>query len=70
MERILCVFEGEKAERNYFSSLRQQFFPEPTTFFLTTYQNDIYELYKQISRDEDLDLFEVVKELNPSAIRW
>jgi len=34
---------------------------------LASFQNDLYELYEQISADDDLDLFELIKELNPST---
>lgn len=67
MERTVFVFEGEKAERNYFRSLERAFFSDEKDRLLVTFQNDLYELYKQISADEDLDVFELIKELNPIA---
>lgn len=62
MERILCIFEGEKTEEKYFSSLKNSFFSESSIFFLTSFKNDIYALYKEISNDDDLDIFELIKE--------
>ncbi|WP_187979815.1 hypothetical protein [Pseudomonas oryzihabitans] len=67
MERTLFVFEGERLERLYFGSLEKVFFPNQEERLLATFKNDIYELYKEISADDDLDLFELVKELNPSV---
>lgn len=69
MERTLFIFEGEKAEKLYFKSLeRAFFFHDQENRILASFQNDLYELYEQISADEDLDLFfELIKELNPSA---
>lgn len=67
MERTVFVFEGEKAERNYFKSLERAFFSDEEGRLLVTFQNDLYELYTQISADEDLDVFELIKELNPVA---
>jgi hypothetical protein len=64
MERTLFVFEGEKAEKNYFKSLERAFFPNEEGRLLLTFQNDLYELYTQISADEYLDTFELIKELN------
>ncbi|WP_407315248.1 hypothetical protein [Pseudomonas sp. nanlin1] len=67
MERTVFVFEGEKAEKNYFKSLERAFFSDEEGRLLVTFQNDLYELYTQISADEDLDVFELIKELNPIA---
>jgi len=67
MERTLFIFEGERAEKNYFKSLERAFFSDEESRLLVTFQNDLYELYAQISEDEDLDIFELVKELNPIA---
>ncbi|GAC1036966.1 hypothetical protein thsps117_17230 [Pseudomonas sp. No.117] len=67
MERTLFIFEGERLERRYFASLERAFFPDQNNRLLATFQNDIYELYKNVSADDDLDVVELVKELNPSA---
>lgn len=65
MERTLFVFEGEGREKLYFQSLEQAFFDGQQSRILVSFQNDIYELYKQLSADEDLNPFELIKELNP-----
>lgn len=65
MERTLFVFEGERREKSYFESLERAFFGNKQGRILVSFQNDIYELYKQLSEDEDLNPFELIKELNP-----
>lgn len=67
MERTLFVFEGEKTEKLYFQSLERAFFHGEESRLLASYTNDLYELYDEIADDEDLDLFELIKELNPST---
>lgn len=64
MERTLFVFEGERLERAYFQSLEKAFFDGQQNRILLSFQNDIYELYKQLISEDDLDPFELIKELN------
>ncbi|AMO68282.1 hypothetical protein DOK_04748 [gamma proteobacterium BDW918] len=66
MERTLFIFEGEKTEKLYFQSLEKAFFNGEESRLLASFRNDIYDLYAQIDGDEDLDLFQLVKELNPN----
>lgn len=65
MERTLFVFEGESREKLYFQSLEKAFFDGQQNRILVSFQNDIYELYKQLNAEDDLDPFELIKELNP-----
>lgn len=65
MERTLFVFEGEIREKLYFQSLERAFFDGQQSRILVSFQNDIYELYKQLNEEDDLDPFELIKELNP-----
>jgi hypothetical protein len=67
MERTLFVFEGERLERLYFQSLEKAFFDGQHSRILVSFQNDIYELYKQLHADDDLDAFELIKELDTLA---
>ncbi|KKO47342.1 hypothetical protein WG68_01535 [Arsukibacterium ikkense] len=67
MERTLFVFEGEVREKQYFKSLERVFFSGEENHILVSFQNDIYELYQKLSNDEDLDPFELIRELNPAA---
>ena len=66
MERTLFVFEGEKCENQYFQSLKHAFFGDNESHILVSFQNDLYALYQQLSADEDLDAFELIRELNPT----
>lgn len=67
MERTLFVFEGEGREKKYFQSLANAFFSSEKNHILVSFQNDIYELYQKLSNDEDLDPFELIRELNPTV---
>lgn len=64
MERTLFVFEGEGREKLYFQSLEQAFFDGQQSRILVSFQNDIYELYEKLNTDDDLDPFQLIKELN------
>ena len=67
MERTLFVFEGEKFERLYFQSLERSFFSGEESRILLCFKNDIYELYRELAADKDLDSFEIIRELTPLA---
>lgn len=67
MERTLFVFEGERLEKAYFQSLEKAFFDGQQSRILVSFQNDIYELYTKLSADDDLDPFELIKQLNTLA---
>ncbi|TRN15714.1 hypothetical protein DM586_06710 [Vibrio fluvialis] len=63
---ILCVFEGERREVNYFNNMVENFF-NTSSIVHCCYGNDLYELEKSINSEddpEDLDIFEVLKENN------
>ena len=53
MERTLFVFEGEVREKLYFQSLERAFFDGQQSRILVSFQNDIYELYKQLNEEDD-----------------
>jgi len=61
---ILLVFEGERTERLIFNSLQKNFFSENKnkTIIHTAYGAEIYQLWKKLEDDSDLDLLEVLKE--------
>lgn len=64
MERTLFVFEGEGREKLYFQSMEKAFFDGQQSRILVSFQNDIYELYEKLNIDDDLNSFELIKELN------
>ena len=62
MSNILFVFEGEKTEKQISDNLTQHFVNE-NTVVQCAYCNNIYRLHKEISDDNDLDTFLLLKEL-------
>jgi len=61
---IIFVFEGEKTEKQITDSLTKYFNDDENTIVQSVYGNDIYELYKIITQDEDLDTFALLKEIS------
>jgi hypothetical protein len=59
--KILFVFEGEKTEEQIVHSL-QKFFVNEDTVVKCVYGAEIYQLYKDIVNDDDLDTFNLLKE--------
>ncbi|GHB70354.1 hypothetical protein GCM10008107_19660 [Psychrosphaera saromensis] len=58
---ILCIFEGEKREVQYFKTLKNIYFSE-LSILVCSYGNDIYELFKELKEDVDLDIIELLRE--------
>ena len=63
---ILFVFEGERTEKQITNNLKQYFINE-NTIIQCVYCSDIYRLHKQISSDEDLDTFILLKEISQNS---
>lgn len=61
--KILFIFEGEKTEAQIISSL-QTFFVNENTTIECVYCAEIYQIYKEIAADKDLDTFNLIKERN------
>ena len=62
--KILFVFEGEKTEEQIVSNLQKTFFVNEDTIVKCVYGAEIYQIYKMIVDDEDLDTFNLLKERN------
>ena len=60
---ILFVFEGERTEEQIVSNM-QKFFVNDNTTIKCVYGAEIYQIYKQIVVDEDLDTFNLIKDRN------
>jgi hypothetical protein len=60
---ILFVFEGEKTEKIIVKSLEKHIL-NGKLIIKCAYASDIYELYRNLVNDEDLDTFNLVKERN------
>jgi len=58
---ILCIFEGESREPKYFRTIQSHYFDE-NSILLCSYGNDIYELFKELDEDHDLDIVELLRE--------
>lgn len=58
---ILFIFEGEKTEKQITTNLTQYFINE-NTVVQCAFCTDIYQLHSEISNDNDLDTFELLKE--------
>jgi hypothetical protein len=58
---ILFVFEGQDTEKIIVTRLKRYFFNE-NVIIHSALGGDIYELYRQLSLDQDLDLFSLLKE--------
>ncbi|MFV0520881.1 MAG: hypothetical protein ACK5MI_00405 [Mangrovibacterium sp.] len=61
MSKILFVFEGARTESCIFRSLKKVFF-EDSAVIKCAFCNNIYNLYKQVNKDKDLDTFQLLKE--------
>ena len=59
---ILFVFEGEKTEDQIIDSLKKFYFNQEM-IITCAYCNNIYNLYKQLHTDEDLDTFNLLKDI-------
>lgn len=60
---ILFVFEGERTEKIIIKSLQKHLFKD-NYIIKCAFGADIYDLYREIEDDEDLDTFNLIKEKN------
>jgi len=58
---ILCIFEGEVREPKYFKTIQAHYFDD-TSILLCSYGNNIYELFKEIGADSELDIVEILRD--------
>lgn len=64
---ILFIFEGARAEEQIVENLQKSFFAVKDKIITTSvYGAEIYQIYKEISADEDLDTFNLIKARNPN----
>jgi hypothetical protein len=61
-KNILFVFEGERTEIQITENLKK-YFQIAKNAIQCAYCSDIYKLYEQINKDDDLDTFMLLKEL-------
>lgn len=58
---VLCIFEGQKREHDYFSSLQRALLND-VDVIKCSYGNDIFELYDEIKDDDDLNIVDVIRD--------
>ncbi|WP_404985546.1 hypothetical protein ACI513_20380 [Chryseobacterium sp. M5] len=63
LNKVLFVFEGDKTEEQVINSL-QKYFVNENTSIKCIYGAEIYQIYREIKTDEDLDTFNLLKERN------
>ncbi|MDH8701415.1 hypothetical protein M2138_000757 [Dysgonomonadaceae bacterium PH5-43] len=64
---ILFVFEGIKTEKQIVDNLQKEFFVPDNTVVTCVYSGEIYQIYRDIEADEDLDTFNLLKERTQNA---
>lgn len=65
-KKILFILEGESPERQITNSLHQYFATE-NTIIKALYGTTVYSLYQKIAADENLDTFNLVKEIDANS---
>ena len=61
-DTVLMVFEGAKTEREIFKNLAGHYFSAATPPIIrTTFGTDIYQLWREVQADGDLDLLEIIR---------
>lgn len=60
--KILFIFEGPKTEKSVTENLTK-FFVNENTVITCAYCTTIYKMYTEISKDEDLDTFSLLKDI-------
>ncbi len=58
---ILCIFEGERRDIEYFESLYRHFFSTEAKI-QCSYGNNLYHLLRELEEDSDLDIVELIRE--------
>jgi hypothetical protein len=61
--KILFVFEGKTPEKHIVTSLKNYFLNE-NDIIECVFGAEIYQMYNEISNDEDLDTFSLIKNIN------
>lgn len=65
-DKILFIFEGANSEKEIVTSVTNQF-TFNSSLIQCVFDADIYQLYKLISADEDLDTFTIIKNRHNNA---
>ena len=65
---ILFIFEGEKTENQIIDNLKNFFFIN-NVIITCAYCGTMYQFYKEIEEDKDLDVFNLLKDKNKNKIK-
>lgn len=68
MIRSLFVFEGARTEPIIVKTLQNYIFTENDHIATCVFGTDIYEVYRKIKDDQDLDIFGLIKEANEKEL--
>lgn len=66
---ILFVFEGEVTEKCIFDSLKTHYIDNHSNILISVYKTHIYELFREIYEDNDLDIFSLIKSRNEEVLK-
>lgn len=61
-EFIAIISEGEKTEKQIINNLQRNFPTFSNKIIFLSYKTNIYKLFKEIERDEDIDIINLLKE--------
>ena len=61
-EFIAIISEGEKTEKQIINNLENNFTTFSNKIIFLSYKTNIYKLFKEIERDEDIDIISLLKE--------
>lgn len=61
-EYIAIISEGEKTEKQIINNLQRNFPAFSNKIIFLSYKTNIYKLFKEIERDEDIDIISLLKE--------
>ena len=61
-EFVAIISEGEKTEKQIINNLQTNFSAFSNKIIFLSYKTNIYKLFKEIERDEDIDIINLLKE--------
>ncbi len=63
--KIAFILEGEKREKHYFTELiKLEIFPKEIEIILLSAKFNLYTLWQELNKDENLDVIEIINEKN------
>jgi len=67
-KNVLYIFEGIKPEKIVYDTFKTYFLPDTEDTSITLFfEKYLYKIAKQVIKDPDLKLFELLKEHNPDS---